>query len=278
MTQSLTSSKKRALVTMRLPGLIIAVCVGGLGFTSVVVADPPWMRDYDDNDHGHHHKQRHKHHKKHHRHNDEVEVRYVYVRESGPPPWAPAPGYRRESYYQPAAPVVVEVPVSREPQYRDQYREEYRDQPQGEVSFNATSEKIGITQGTCNRESVGTVMGGVIGGIIGNKTSSRKNKTVSTLAGTVFGALIGKEIGRNMDNADAGCSNQVLERASDGQAVNWKNPDTNNSYSMTPYKSYQQDDGRYCRRYRTTVREGAREKTYDETACRNDQGMWETLK
>ena len=134
---------------------------------------------------------------------------------------------------------------------------------------------IGIDNGTCNREKVGAVMGGLIGGIVGNKTSSRSKKTLGTLAGTLFGAIIGKEIGRNMDDADAGCTNQVLERAKDGQAIAWKNPNNQSRYSVTPYKTYQQNDGRYCRQYKTTVQASNGEKTYDETACRNDNGVWE---
>jgi len=269
----------------RVSGFIFAICFAGLSFSGVVAADPPWQRDRDryDDDYRHdRHEERHKH--KHHRkhryedrhHDRHREVRYIYVRERHvPPPWAPAHGHRHHDHAAPTT-VVIDVPVREERVYREGYRDDYRD-AEPEMSFEATSEKIGITQSTCNREAVGTVVGGILGAVIGNKTASRKNKTISTLVGTVFGAALGKQIGRNMDDTDAHCSNQVLERASDGQSVKWDNPETNSSYAMKPVKSYQQNDGRYCRQYQTTVYDNRGENRYDQTACRNDQGVWETL-
>lgn len=259
---------------MRFSGILIALCIGGISFSSVVVADPPWMRD-SGYEHSKHKQKRHKHHKRRH-HDDEYEYREVYEHDGhGPPPWAPAHGYRDQQYRESSS-VVVEIPVVRERYYEQSHDYHGSREPSvsAEVDFNATSDKIGISNGTCNRETAGAVMGGLIGGIIGNKTSARKDRTFGTLAGTIFGAIIGKEIGRNMDENDAKCSNQVLERARDGQNVRWENPNNDSKYEMTPTKTYQQKDGRYCRDYTTTVYTGAQKNSYSETACRNDQGIW----
>jgi len=257
---------------MRLSYIVQIACfIGAISFSVAALSAPPWMEDSAD--HNQKHKQKYKHHKKHHRHNDDEDgYRVVYERDrKGPPPWAPAHGRKeyayRDKHRHESNSVIVEVPLDRETRNREAEG--------ADSNFTVTSEKIGITSGTCHREAVGTVMGGIIGGIIGNKTSSRKDKSFGTLAGTLFGAIIGKQIGRNMDDADAKCSHQVLERARDGQAVSWDNPNSKTHYSMTPYKTFQRNDGRYCRQYRTNVQEGSMEKSFNETACRTNDGIWE---
>lgn len=141
------------------------------------------------------------------------------------------------------------------------------------MEFQLASQKIGIFSGKCNREAVAALIGG---GVIGDSTSNRDNRTVS-IAGSLFGVVSGKEIGRNMDNADAQCANQALERAQDGQAVAWDNPNTGHRYSIIPYQSYQQEDGRYCRKYRAAVNAGSSTKYYGEIVCRTEDGVWKRL-
>jgi surface antigen len=229
---------------MVLRSVLVVLCAASLVLSVPASADP-WK---DESGRGNH---ANKHHKNKHRNKHA---------EHGPPPWAPAHGYRGTQ--------------------RDDHQNEptkaWYDSPQ--VEFLLTSQKIGIDSGNCNREVVGAVMGGVIGGVIGNKVSSRDNKTVGTIAGSLIGVVVGKEIGRNMDNADAQCTNQALERAPNGQPVSWDNPDTGNRYSVIPYETYQQDDGRYCRKYRAAISGGSNTtKYFADTACRGDDGVWERL-
>lgn len=225
--------------------VLVILSVGSM-ILSVFASADPWK---DESGHGYHantyHK--HKHRNKH--------AGY------GPPPWAPAHGYRNKQGNS---------------DHQDVQKTVWYDSPQ--VEFLLTSEKIGIATGNCNREVIGAVMGGVIGGTIGNKASNQGAKTIGTIAGSLIGAVVGKEIGRNMDGSDAQCANQALERSPDSKAVTWDNPDTGHRYSIIPYQTYQQDDGRYCRKYRAAINDGSNTtKYYVDTACRNDDGVWEKL-
>lgn len=229
---------------------------------SPVVADP-WK---DESGHGYqkngHYKQKHK---KKNKHKREYEVQNNY---QGPPPWAPAHGYRRKQHDNgERTEVVVNVPVHEDDRYIK------HDSPH--VEFELASQKIGIVTGTCNRETIGAVMGGIVGGVIGNKASSRDNKTLGTLAGALVGVVLGKELGRSMDKEDTQCTGQALERARDGQTVVWDNPETGQRYSVTPYRTFQKNDGRYCRNYNASVKDDSNESLYKETACRNEAGVWE---
>ncbi|MEJ2399646.1 MAG: RT0821/Lpp0805 family surface protein [Gammaproteobacteria bacterium] len=141
------------------------------------------------------------------------------------------------------------------------------------VNFRATTDRIGISSGRCNREVVGTVVGGVVGGIIGHNVIHTRDKNLATVAGALIGAVVGHQIGRNMDNADVNCTNQVLERAPDGKVVRWKNPNNGYQYSIKPYKSYRRADGHYCRDYIAVV-QGDKTHKYREVACRTDKGVW----
>jgi surface antigen len=236
--------------------VLVLLCAVGIVLSLPAGADP-WK---DESGHGHHRHKHHKHHKHKHRYKHE---------EHGPPPWAPAYGYREQHGRD-------------SDDYRDDYDDGYEERQEAvqqdtpQVEFVATSQKIGIDTGKCNREVVGAVMGGLIGGAIGN-TAIRDNRTLGTIAGTLIGIVVGKEIGRNMDKADAQCVNQALERAQDGQAVTWNNPNTGYRYSLTPYQTYQRNDGHYCRKYRAVVKTGSHTQNYREAACRNNDGVWERL-
>jgi surface antigen len=235
--------------SMILRSVLVILCASSLVLALPAGADP-WK---DESGHGYH---ANKHHKNEHRNN--YQNKHAG---KGPPPWAPAHGYRSKQ---------------RDNDHRGEPTKAWYDSPQ--VGFLLASQKIGIDTGKCNREVVGAVMGGVIGGVIGNQASSDDNKTMGTIAGSLIGVVLGKEIGRNMDNADAQCTNQALERAPNGQAVTWDNPDTGNRYSVIPYETYRQEDGRYCRKYRAAINASSNTtKYYADTACRSDDGVWETL-
>jgi surface antigen len=228
--------------------VLVILCASCLVFSLAAGADP-WK---DESGHGRHGEKHHKHKHRHKHRNKHAEY--------GPPPWAPAHGYRGKHY---------------DHDYEEEPAQVRYESPQ--VEFVLASQKIGIDTGNCNREAVGAVMGGVIGGVIGNQAAGRDKRTIGTIAGSLIGLVVGKEIGRSMDNADAQCTNQALERAPDGQAITWDNPNTGHRYSVTPYETYRQDDGRYCRKYRAAVNAGSNTKYYGETACRTVDGVWERL-
>jgi surface antigen len=218
--------------------ILVMLCAASAVLILPVSADP-WK---DESGHGYYKK---KHHKNKHRN------RYTGHRL---PPWA-----------------AVRVSLNNQLDFDREDEPEEAEVPK--VEFLLASKQIGIFSGECNREAVAALMGG--GGVIGNSASNRDNRTVSTIAGSLISVVLGKEISRNMDIADAQCANHVLERAQDGQAVTWNNPNTGNRYSIIPYQSYQQDDGRYCRKYRAAVNAGSNTKYFGRTACRTDDGIWE---
>lgn len=173
------------------------------------------------------------------------------MRHHGPPPWAPAHGYRRK--------------------YITYYTHDRR-----EIRVPESDLVLGSTSGParCNRDVVGAVVGGAAGAVAGSRFGSGSGKTAATVAGAILGALIGGNIGRAMDQVDQNCIGQTLERAETGRTVVWRNPDNGGDYQVTPTGTYQAADGRYCREYTTTVIIGGRTERAHGTACRQPDGSW----
>lgn len=161
----------------------------------------------------------------------------------GPPPWAPAHGYRRKSGH-------TDVYV----------------QP------------FGIDLGRCNREAIGAVLGAATGGLAGSQIGKGSGQTAAIIGGTILGAVIGGSIGRSMDEVDQNCIGQALEHASDGQQIVWQNPDSGSQYQVVPTQTVQQSDGRYCREYTATAGvNGRNQQTYGR-ACRQPDGSWQIVR
>jgi surface antigen len=166
----------------------------------------------------------------------------------GPPPWAPAHGYRRHRG----------GPPDRDPEVYVSY-----------------TRKLGIGAGTCNREEVGALLGGIIGGVIGSKVGEHNDaKAAGTIAGTVIGVLVGRNIGREMDQADQQCTGQVLERARDGETIIWHNDEAGVEFRVTPMRTFQRD-GLYCRAYVTVADGAGGSRRVEGEACRNGDGTWQ---
>lgn len=167
-----------------------------------------------------------------------------------PPDWAPAHGQRKKhnkykkhkSRYDESTEVEVHVPMH-------------------------------IENGTCNRESVGNMIGGVVGGIAGNQVGGGDGKKLATVAGALIGWFVGGSIGKSMDEADKYCTGQALSHAPDGSSVEWRNPDEDADYKVTPTKTIKSGD-RYCREYTTEATIGGEKKQTYGTACRQSDGSW----
>lgn len=170
-------------------------------------------------------------------------------RKKGPPPWAPAHGRRHK-------------------EGKDAYVVE-----EEQISIRIGND-IGITLGTCRRETIGAVLGGVIGGAIGNQAGDESNKAVTTVAGAVLGVLVGKTIGRQMDQKDQQCTGQVLERAADGASVRWMN-EAGVSFDVTPLETFDKG-GLFCRKYQTVSTQAGKPQTAQQSACRQKDGTWKS--
>jgi surface antigen len=183
----------------------------------------------------------------------------------GPPPWAPAHGWRRkhggEDRYVKADDDYVIV--------------EERD-TRAVVRNKTATVDVGIDKGTCNRKAIGTVVGGVIGGVIGNQVGKDGNREVATILGVVIGGVVGHKVGSRMDKADHHCTGQALEQARDRQTVRWPDKDNHGEYLVTPQRTYQAD-GRYCRDYITEYQGPKGTEREKSSACRNDAGAWQKV-
>ena len=159
----------------------------------------------------------------------------------GPPPWAPAHGYRRK----------------------------YATGSAGYIS------PFGLNLGSCNRAQLGAVIGGVSGAVIGSQIGKGSGRTVAIIGGTILGAIVGGGIGDTMDNMDQNCVGQALEHAPDGQPIRWNSPAENTEYQVTPLDTYQGAEGRYCRKYRTNVTIAGQTQEDYSTSCRQPDGSWQ---
>ena len=98
------------------------------------------------------------------------------------------------------------------------------------------------------------------------------------IAAGLAGGLLGGAIGHHLDNKDKEMAAQAAANAFEsnrtGQPAAWKNPDSGNSGSITPTKTYQSGSGQYCREYRQDVVIGGEKQQAYGTACRQPDGSW----
>lgn len=136
----------------------------------------------------------------------------------------------------------------------------------------------GCTQNMGPKEGVGTLLGATGGAVLGSNIGKGKGNVVAIAIGTLAGALFGQEIGRSLDRADRIAMGQnaqyALEYTRSNETTPWNNPDSGNSGSMTPIRTYQPEAGQYCREYQQTVVIGGQEQHAYGTACRQPDGSW----
>ena len=132
-----------------------------------------------------------------------------------------------------------------------------------------------------HKQTAGTVLGGIGGAVIGSQIGSGSGQIIAAAVGTLAGAFLGNEIGRSLDRADQLAMHQAEQRAHNariGETIEWNNPDSGHSGSVTPIR-----DGRhaqtnaYCREYQTTVVIGGEETSAYGTACQQPDGSWKVV-
>ena len=117
------------------------------------------------------------------------------------------------------------------------------------------------------KEQTGMVIGGLIGGLGGSQFGGGDGRTAAIIIGTMAGAVIGGAIGRSMDETDQ------LETVRTGVSSSWQNPDTGNTYVVTPTRTYDTAEGP-CREYTMDATIGGRPEQVYGTACRQPDGSW----
>ncbi len=130
------------------------------------------------------------------------------------------------------------------------------------------------------QENPKAVLGSVVGAAAGaGIVAIAGGSEGSMVAAALGGALLGGYIGKKLDDRDRKMAEQAAQQAFEsgrtGSAVTWKNPDTGNSGSVTPTRTYQLADGQYCRQYRQDIYVGNEKHEATGTACRRADGTWQ---
>ncbi len=219
--------------------LLAVAAVLGVALPAAADNDKHWK---------HKHEREHKRHKHDRdRHRPDYVVRHEYVYRDwrgGPPPWAPAHGYRRKM----------------------------------ERNHVAYVPPLDIGAGRCNRNGMGDVLGGALGaaagGLLGSQVGDGRGQLAATAAGAVAGMLLGAHMGSSIDRADYYCMGQALEYAPEQQPVVWQGRGGN--YQIMPVRSYEMAGG-YCREYQTMISVGGRPQQGYGTACRQPDGSWKVV-
>lgn len=186
-----------------------------------------------------------------------------------PPGWAPAWGWRAKHHDD-------DDDFHRGHHYYHHHR---FDQPDTVVVTQPSHVNVPeLDIGSCHGELLGTVVGAGVGAAAGSQIGKGKGQIAAVIAGTVIGGLVGGSVGRSMDQADAQCLGQAMEHAQTGQTIAWRDPAQDADYRVTPTRTYQAQDGRYCREFtEAAVIEGQKQQLYG-TACRQSDGSWQIQK
>ncbi len=131
------------------------------------------------------------------------------------------------------------------------------------------------------KTEVGTVIGGAAGALAGAQFGKGRGRLATTAIGTLIGAGIGNSVGASLDRADIvyyeRSAQSSLEYMPVGQTSQWRNPDSGNYGTFTPIRTYQVDNGRYCREFTQRISVGGAWQEGYGTACRQPDGSWEIV-
>lgn len=127
-------------------------------------------------------------------------------------------------------------------------------------------------------QTQGTVAGGAIGALLGSTVGDGRGKVWATAAGAIGGALAGSHIGKRLDSQDHRAMQKAaysaLESKKSNTKTNWVNPDSGNAGTITPTRTIEMADGKFCREYTSMIEVGGESETAYGTACRQDDGSW----
>lgn len=131
----------------------------------------------------------------------------------------------------------------------------------------------GCTPG--NNTQGATLAGAAAGGIIGGSLFHGSGSWMGAATGAIIGSVVGNQVGRYMDRQDEMNMQRAITTVPVGQQATWTN-DKQVTYTVQPVKQYQQQ-GQYCREYRTSVKiDGQWKRAYGK-ACRQPDGSWKIV-
>jgi surface antigen len=128
------------------------------------------------------------------------------------------------------------------------------------------------------KTGVGAALGAAGGGLL---AAAAGGKGTGIAAGVLLGGLAGGALGSALDAQDrriaAQNSQSTLETVPSGTTTTWQNPDSGNSGTFTPTRTYENNGGQYCREYQQTIIVGGKEEKSYGTACRQPDGSWKVV-
>lgn len=133
---------------------------------------------------------------------------------------------------------------------------------------------VGCANYQGDQERAGMLIGGVLGGVLGSNVGGGSGRTAAIIAGTLIGSAIGSSVGQSMDELDRLKTAQTLENVRTGVPSEWRNPDTGNSYTVVPTRTYETSTGP-CREYSIDADIGGRSEKVYGSACRQADGDWQ---
>jgi surface antigen len=125
------------------------------------------------------------------------------------------------------------------------------------------------------KTTVGALGGAAAGGLIG---AAAGGSPAAIAGGVILGGLLGGAVGNALDQRDKDLAMKQaqysLENSQAGQSSQWRNPDSGNSGSFTPTRTYETETGQPCREYTQEILvAGEKHESYG-TACRQADGSW----
>lgn len=128
------------------------------------------------------------------------------------------------------------------------------------------------------KTGLGAALGAAGGGLL---AAAVGGSGAGIAAGVLLGGLAGGAVGSTLDAQDrriAGQNSQhALETAPAGTTTTWHNPDSGNSGTVTPTRTYQNASGQYCREFQQTITIGGQDQQSFGTACRQPDGSWKIV-
>lgn len=128
------------------------------------------------------------------------------------------------------------------------------------------------------KTGVGAALGAAGGGLL---AAAVGGSGAGIAAGVLLGGLAGGALGSSLDAQDRRIASQnsqnSLETAPSGTTTTWRNPDSGNSGTVTPTRTYQDSSGQYCREYQQTITVGGKQEQSYGTACRQSDGSWKIV-
>lgn len=148
---------------------------------------------------------------------------------------------------------------------------------------------MGGCAGTYTKKDTGIALGALTGGALAyGLAQDSSNKGIWTVLGMGLGAMMGQHVGAQLDDRDrliaAATFEQTMRTKSDvtqgvdrNQVGYWENPNTGNSGTFTPTKTYKTVYGNYCREFTQVVYIGGNPQKAYGTACQQPDNSWKIM-